>query len=120
MALEAMAQAASALAGRPVRAAMGVSMNAPIVVPAGQPDSEAVIRICVLRDGETIRAAVRCAESGFTVDHFRAAFRWPEDAPGPAGPPAGPGATDPADRLATHVASAGAVDGNDLYGPICF
>ena len=120
MALEAMAQAASALAGRPVRAATGVSMIAPVVVPAGQPDSEAVIRICVLRDGETIRAAVRCAESGFTVDHFRAAFRWPEDAPGPAGPPAGPGATGPADRPAAHVTTAGVVDGDDLYGPICF
>ncbi|HLQ55215.1 MAG TPA: KR domain-containing protein, partial [Streptosporangiaceae bacterium] len=192
MALEAMAQAASALAGQPVRRAADVSMIAPVVIPAGRPDSEAVIRICALRDGGTVRTAVRCAESGFAVDHFRATFSCLPDEPaatglfsepagsagpggpdrrgGPGGPdrrggPGGPdrrggpdgpdrrGGPDRPDRRggpggpdkpdsqggaggpggpgrpggpgygespATHVGSAGIVDGTELYGPICF
>ena len=120
MALEAMAQAASALAGRPVRRATGVSMIAPVVVPPGQPDGEAVIRICALRDGNTIRTAVRCAESGFVVDHFVAAFCCQEDEPRAAELLAGAGGADLNEMTAAQAASAGIVDGGDLYGPICF
>ena len=93
MALEAMAQAASALAGRPVRQASGVSMLAPIVVPAGQPENRAVIRVCALRDGDIVRTALRCADSGFLVDHFRATFGC---LPDEAEPATLPGARRPA------------------------
>jgi enediyne polyketide synthase len=120
MALEAMAQAATALAGRPVRQATSVSMIAPVVVPASQPGSQAVIRICALRDGDTVRTALRCAESGFAVDHFRATFCCGPDAPAAAGLPAGPGAEARAGAAAAGDGSAAAVDDTDLYGPICF
>lgn len=129
MALEAMAQAASVLAGRPVRQAAGVSMIAPVVIPAGQPGSQAVIRICALRDGGTVRTAVRCADSGFAVDHFRATFGCLPDEAGAAGlfgepgegeTAPGEGETAPGESPATHVGSAGIVDGTELYGPICF
>ena len=74
MALEAMAQAASALAGAPVRRASQVTMRAPIVLPAGMPGSQTVIRIYALRDGDTITVTVRSDNSGFAVDHCRATF----------------------------------------------
>ncbi len=140
MALEAMAQAASVLAGRPVRQASGVSMLAPVVVPAGQPEGLAVIRVCALRDGDTVRTAIRCADSGFVIDHFRATFGClPDEAPA-TGLPAAPGEHAPGaaapgaaghdeagapeagarDDPATHVGSAGIIDGTELYGPICF
>jgi enediyne polyketide synthase len=120
MALEAMAQAATVLAGRAARQATSVSMIAPVVVPASQPGSQAVIRICALRDGDTVRTALRCAESGFVVDHFRATFCCSQDAPGAAGLPAGPGAEARAGAAAAGDGRAAAVDGTDLYGPICF
>jgi enediyne polyketide synthase len=120
MALEAMAQAATALAGRPVRRATGVSMIAPVVVPANDPDSQAVIRICALRDGDTVRTAVRCADSGFVVDHFLATFRDHPDEPGMAGLPSEPGEPTFAESPATHVGSAGITDGTELYGPVFF
>jgi hypothetical protein len=74
MALEAMAQAASALAAAPVRLARQVAMRAPIVLPAGVPGSQTVIRIYALRDGDTITVTVRSDNSGFAVDHCRATF----------------------------------------------
>ncbi len=120
MALEAMAQAATVLTGRPARRATSVSMIAPVVVPAGQPDGQAIIRICALRDGDTVRTALRCAESGFVVDHFRATFCCREDDPGAAELPAGPGAETRAERPAARDGSAAAVDGADLYGSACF
>jgi enediyne polyketide synthase len=120
MALEAMAQAASLLAGRPVRRASGVSMLAPVVVPAGKPHSEAVIRVCALRDGDIVRTAVRCADSGFAVDHFRASFCCQDDEPAAAALASEPAGAALAESQATHVGSAGIVDGTELYGPICF
>ena len=120
MALEAMAQAAAVLAGRAVRQATSVSMIAPVVVPASQPDSQAVIRICALRDGDTVRTALRCAESGFAVDHFRATFGGRPDAPEAARLAAWPDAGARAGAAAAGDGSAAAVDGTDLYGPICF
>ena len=125
IALEAMAQAASALAGRPVRHAAGVSMIAPVVIPAGQPDGQAVIRVCARRDGPTVRTALRSADSGFIVDHFRAAFSCPPDKPPPGDRARASLFRDPGDPAAgegpaTHVGSAGLVDGTEIYGPICF
>ena len=74
MALEAMAQAAAILAGAPVRQASKVTMRAPIVLPAGLPASQAVIRIYALRDGDAVTISVRSDNSGFAVDHCRATF----------------------------------------------
>jgi enediyne polyketide synthase len=74
IALEAMAQVASALAGTPVRHASQVAMRAPIVLAAGMPGSQTVIRIYALKEGDTIVIRVRSDNSGFAVDHCRAIF----------------------------------------------
>jgi enediyne polyketide synthase len=111
IALEALAQAASALAGQPLRRATAVTMDAPVVLPAG--GGETLIRVCALADGGKITAALRCEESGMIVDHVRAEFRC--DDPLAAGLPV---ATDP--RTAPVPAAAGIVDGAELYGPIFF
>ena len=135
IALEAMAQVASVLAGRPVRQASGVSMLAPVVIPAGQPEGLAMIRICALRDGDTVRTAIRCADSGFGVDHSGATFGLPAGrGPGSGLPPcrastrrARPLPVPPGTRggrprggagegAATHVGSAGIIDGTEFTG----
>ncbi len=74
MALEAMAQVASALAGAPVRLASQVAMRAPVVLTAGMPGSQTVIRIYAAREGNSIAIRVRSDNSGFAVDHCRATF----------------------------------------------
>jgi enediyne polyketide synthase len=74
MALEAMAQVASALAGTPVRLASQVVMRAPVVLAAGMPGSQTVIRIYALKDGDHVTVRVRSDNSGFAVDHCRATF----------------------------------------------
>ncbi len=116
MALEAMAQAASVLAGRPLRRAAAVSMDAPVVIPAGTADSHALIRLCALRDAGTVTVVLRCAESGFGVDHFRAEFCCDDDASRPAG--SWSAGSSGVDELTSSVT--GIVDGAELYGPICF
>jgi enediyne polyketide synthase len=126
MALEAMAQAASELAGGPVRRVKGASVVAQIPVPA---DGTARLRVCALREGGTIRAVVRCEASAFVVDHVRAVFASTGADPGdtrppaalPAGPPAaGPPAAEPVTDESAHVGSAAIVDGSELYGTVCF
>ncbi len=129
MGLEAMAQAASVLAGQVLRHATNVSMDAPVVIPPGPSGGQAVIRVCALRRGDSVEVVLRCDTDGFQVDHFRALFPLPGTGRSAASPPADPASTEirgtvngaPAPRL-THdgVAPAGAVDGTDLYGPICF
>ena len=116
MALEAMAQAASVLTGRPVRRAADVCADSPVVVPAGGADPGAVIRICALRDGDTVTVVLRCDESSFAVDHVRAVFSC-EAQPAEAVTSLG----DALPELDEVPASdAGIVDGTELYGPICF
>ncbi|HTA10994.1 MAG TPA: beta-ketoacyl synthase N-terminal-like domain-containing protein, partial [Streptosporangiaceae bacterium] len=66
LALEALAQAASVLAGRPMRRALDVTLDSPVLIPAG---SEALLRVCALRDGDRIVAVLRCADSSYRVDH---------------------------------------------------
>jgi enediyne polyketide synthase len=117
MALEAMAQAASALAGRPLRRATGVSMNAPVVVPAGSPDSAVVIRICALRDRDSVTVALRCEDSGLVVDHFRAQFSAADLGPDSAATSRAAGLPELEEMPASH---SGIVDGTELYGPVCF
>ncbi|HEX9514831.1 MAG TPA: SDR family NAD(P)-dependent oxidoreductase [Streptosporangiaceae bacterium] len=74
MAIEAMAQAASALAGAPVRHASNVSVSAPVVLAAGTPGSQTVIRIFGLRDADSVSVRIRSDNSGFAVDHCSATF----------------------------------------------
>ena len=73
MAIEAMAQGASALAGRALRQATGLTLEAPVVVPpaGGEPTR---VRVCALAEGDKITTVLRCEESGFGVDHVRAEF----------------------------------------------
>ncbi len=121
MVLEAMAQAASALTGMPVRSATAVSISAPIVLPAGTPGSQTEIRLCALRDGDAVTVAIRSGNSGFTVDHGRATFggAQPEQAGSrPPGTTRSPGGTRPAGSPRDQPA--GTVPGTELYGPVYF
>jgi hypothetical protein len=113
LALEALAQAASVLAGRPLRRAVEVTLESPVLIPSG---GEAVLRICALRDGDRIVAVLRCADSSYRVDHARAEF----SAPGqPDMPEVAAAAASPA--LQQLVAGpSDLVDGAELYGPISF
>jgi enediyne polyketide synthase len=116
MALEAMAEVAAALAGRPMRRLTAVSMNAPVVVPAGSDDADALIRICALTTGGTVTAVLRSAESGFITDHFRATFHSADTA------------RSTLRSLAARMPEldempaddSGIIDGTALYEEICF
>ncbi|HTZ26865.1 MAG TPA: SDR family NAD(P)-dependent oxidoreductase [Streptosporangiaceae bacterium] len=116
MALEAMAEVVAALAGRPMRRLTGVSMNAPVVVPAGSGDAHALIRIAALAAGSTVTAVLRCAESGFATDHFRATFHSADTA------------RTTLRSLAARMPEldempaddSGIIDGTELYEEICF
>jgi len=117
MVLEAMAQTASALAGRELRHLTDVQLAAPVLLLGRSGHEEAVIRVCALRVGDTVEAVLRCAETGFRLDHARAVFaaaRRPIAAPSPAGWAAGPG------RGTGGVAPGAMVDGTDLYGQVFF
>ena len=118
LAVEALAEAASVLAGRPVRLASNVRLESPVVVPA---QGTAELRICAQREGTVIRAALRCADSSFAVDHARAEFSCAtaED----ARPAAVLSAALPAAGalpLALSAGPSGLVDGTEFYGPIAF
>jgi enediyne polyketide synthase len=124
MALEAMAQAASVLAGRPLRRLAGARMDAPVVLLPG--DQETTLRICALRRADAVETVLRCADSGFQVGHFRALFPLQpavppaQSSPEPAVEPRS-GQQERTKRLGLTVSSAGGlVDGTDLYGPVFF
>jgi len=117
MALEAMAQVAAAVAGRPLRQLVEVSMDAPVIVPAHDSDAHTLIRICTLAESGSVTAVLRCAESGFATDHFRATFQLAEDVADPA-PLSLTACLPELDELpASH---SGIVDGTELYGHVCF
>ena len=115
LAVEALAQAASVLAGKPTRSASRVRLESPVVVPAG---GQAELRICALRDGPLISAVLRCADSSFTVDHARAEFNCADcdELPPALMTP------DTAQAALKQLvgAQSGLVDGAELYGPISF
>jgi enediyne polyketide synthase len=116
MVLEAMAQAASALAGRDQRHLTDVRLAAPVLLLGRSGQEEAVIRVCALRVGDTVQTVLRCAETGFRLDHARAVFTAAarHAAPPAAGWAAGTG------RGAGGVAPGALVDGTDLYGQVLF
>jgi enediyne polyketide synthase len=116
MALEAMAEAAAALAGRPLRRITDVVMAAPVVLPAGGGEAQGLVRICALADGTSVTARLQCEDSGFATDHCQATFR-PADDAAPAAPSQAAGLPELDEMPATHT---GIVDGTELYGPICF
>jgi malonyl CoA-acyl carrier protein transacylase len=118
MALEAMAQVASELAGRPVRRAEQVRFDAPVTVRPGT-----VIRVWAKRAGERVTTVLRSQQDGQWADHCRATFRRPAAGSSPAVPAqAGPaGDTAP---VTTAPGTTGPIidvlDSADLYGQICF
>jgi enediyne polyketide synthase len=114
MALEAMAQAASVLAGTPARWAGEVSMRAPIALAAGKPGSQTVIRLCAVRDGDSVTVIVRSDSNGFAVEHCRAVFSVTKPEPASALLGLSPQEADRRDQAAE------AVYGSELYGSVCF
>ncbi len=112
MSLEALAQAASALAGRPLRRLEEVTMDVPVLLPAGGVDAR--VRVCALHRGDAVEAVLRFSGSGFHLNHVRAVF----PLRGTDGPDLRP---QPAPRAVLTVAAPGGiVDGTDLYGLLCF
>jgi len=104
--MEAMAQAAVALTGRrrpPVLT--GVEFLRPIVVPV---DGTTTIRVAALlnEDGD-VEAIIRCSDTGFQADHFRASLRYSQSLPETVTPAAEP-VLLPLDPQ------------RELYGPILF
>ena len=121
IALEAMAQAASVLAGRTLRQLAGARMDAPVVLlPGTRRPPCGSVRYAARTAVETV---LRCADSGFQVGHFRALFPLQPAAPTAQNSPepaVAPRSGQTA-RLGLTVASAGGiVDGTDLYGPVFF
>jgi enediyne polyketide synthase len=77
--IEAMAQAAGALVGSPCAPTLeNVAFLRPIVVPV---QGTATIRIAALRTGDSVDVAIRCGDTGFQADHFRARLRYTDDRP---------------------------------------
>ncbi|MEU9874414.1 SDR family NAD(P)-dependent oxidoreductase [Actinomadura sp. NPDC048021] len=101
--LEAMAQAASALTGRPVAGVADSRFDRPVVVPE---HGTRTLRVCALaREDGDVDVAVRSDETGFAVDHFTGTVTAAD-----AEPPEHPAA---AARTPAHT-------GDDLYGPLFF
>ncbi|HEY7325567.1 MAG TPA: SDR family NAD(P)-dependent oxidoreductase [Streptosporangiaceae bacterium] len=113
LAIEALAEAASVLAGQPVRQASSVRLDAPVLIPD---DGEATLRVCALRDGESISAVLRSSGTSYRVDHAAAVFSCaPQPLPESAVAVA-PSAVPPL----VSAAGTGLVDGAELYGTVCF
>jgi enediyne polyketide synthase len=118
MALEAMAQAASVLAGASARRISQVRISAPVVLPAGTPGSHTVIRLAALRDGDAITVTLRSDNSGFAVEHGRAVF----SAAGPdlLGDGRQADATPPGEAAGPSEPGVESVGSAELYGSVFF
>lgn len=83
--MEGMAQVASAVTGREVPPVIErAEFLRPIIVP---PEGSTTIRIAAtVTDDDTVEVAIRSAETGFEVDHFRARLTYTGEA-APEGPP---------------------------------
>ena len=114
LALEALAQAASVLARRPLRRAASIAFDSPVVIPPG---GEAVLQILAHRDGDTIVTALRCSDSSYRVDHARAEFSCAAEQQDVTEVPS---AVASAALNQFAASTSGLVDGAELYGPICF
>jgi enediyne polyketide synthase len=131
--LEAMAQAASALARRPMRSARGVRIGAPVVVAEG---GQAVLRVQARVSGDGVETVLQAGTGGRLAEHARAVFVG-SGVSSPAAsylgaPVAGTGdaatgrdssanGTGASARTWAGIAEeTGIVDGADLYGPVCF
>ncbi|HEY2577501.1 MAG TPA: type I polyketide synthase [Streptosporangiaceae bacterium] len=80
--MEAMAQAAVALAGPAHGVALeNIEFLRPIVVPL---DGAVTIRIAALNHGDSVAVAIRSGDTGFQADHFRATVRLADHPPVPA------------------------------------
>jgi len=113
LAIEALAQAASVLARRPVREATALRLDAPVLIPD---DGEATLRVCALRDGDSIAAVLRSSGTSYRVDNATAVFSC-----APQQLPESPVAVAPsAVPPLVSAAAAGFVDGAELYGSVCF
>lgn len=101
--LEAMAQAAAALTGRPAAGVVDARFDRPVVVPE---HGTRTVRVCALaREDGTVDVAVRSDETGFAVDHFTGTVT-SADAESPE-IPAGTA------RVPAHT-------GDEMYGPLLF
>ncbi|MEV0666819.1 type I polyketide synthase [Actinomadura luteofluorescens] len=101
--LEAMAQAAAALTGRPTAGVVDSRFDRPVVVPE---HGTRTVRVCALaREDGGVDVAVRSDETGFSVDHFTGTV-----ASAHAEPPEIPAGTA---RVPAHT-------GDDMYGPLFF
>jgi len=107
IAIEAMAQVAASLTGRPMLSAANVAMDAPVVMSGSRP--RAVLRICALATDDDVSVILRCEDTGFAVDHLRATFRCSPAEVLPDG-----------DRHVDGGAGSAVLDADGLYGPICF
>ncbi|MGW2420112.1 SDR family NAD(P)-dependent oxidoreductase [Streptomyces sp. NPDC001709] len=108
--LEAMAQAASVLAGRPLRRCREVTFDRPVTSAA---DGTRTLRLCALAEGGAVTVALRSDETAFRADHFRAVFPLPD----------GDGDTEPAGDAPSLPPVTGddpEVPAADLYGPLYF
>jgi hypothetical protein len=122
MGLEAMAEAASALAGRPLSRATGMVLGNPVVVPEDRP---AAIRVYARNEGGTVETVLCSAETGYRAEHCRALFPLGALPHADTGRPyspgganlAGPRSGDGAEHLLDGM-TAGIVDGTELYGPL--
>jgi len=76
--MEAMAQAAVLASSDHPVVLENVEFLRPIVVP---PDGKTTIRIAALNRGESVDVAIRCSDTAFQADHFRATLRHAGDRP---------------------------------------
>jgi hypothetical protein len=116
MALEAMAQAASALAGRPLRGAQEVTLGALVRLAGGEP---ARLRLRARVRDHGVETFLHAGSGLQFAECARAVFVEASDAGRGAGPEAGAGGARPAD-LAEPAEPAAVVEGADLHGTMCF
>lgn len=100
--LEAMAQVAAALVGRPLTELADIALNQPVIVPD---DDVRVLRVCALRRGDAIEVVIRTDETGFRIDHFSARF---------------PLAASPGREPLALVPTGPELAAADLYRTVCF
>jgi enediyne polyketide synthase len=106
--IEAMAQAAAALVvaeGQPVLER--AEFLRPIVVPR---DGSLTIRLAALNRAGAVDVVIRCGDTDFQADHFRATLRWGASLPADERP----------DQAAADLPAVVLDPGRDLYGGILF